>query len=105
MARFAHFFIKYKHEFAPHHWEDRQRHLGRLFEEDSSIDFRLGEGETQKVFNHRVYHLLSAPEIIVMQFANSIDIPIEDEGCQVFFLGVENNREVEVSFECYIIDG
>lgn len=77
MARFAHFFIKYKHEFAPHHWEDRQRHLGSLFEEDSSIDFRLGEGETQKVFNHRVYHLLSAPEIIVMQFANSIDIPIE----------------------------
>lgn len=77
MARFAHFFIKYKHEFAPHHWEDRQHHLGRLFEEDSSIDFRLGEGETQKVFNHRVYHLLSAPEIIVMQFANSIDIPIE----------------------------
>lgn len=58
MARFAHFFIKYKHEFAPHHWEDRQRHLGSLFEEDSSIDFRLGEGETQKVFNHRVYHLL-----------------------------------------------
>lgn len=57
MARFAHFFIKYKHEFAPHHWEDRQHHLGRLFEEDSSIDFRLGEGETQKVFNHRVYHL------------------------------------------------
>ncbi len=55
----------------------RQRHLGSLFEEDSSIDFRLGEGDTQKVFNHRVYHLLSAPEIIVMQFANSIDIPIE----------------------------
>lgn len=48
MARFAHFFIKYKHEFAPHHWEDRQRHLGSLFEEDSSIDFRahpINQGE------------------------------------------------------------
>ncbi len=77
MARFAQFFIKFKHEFAPHHWEDRQQHLGHLFEADTSIDFLLGEGDTQKVFNHRVYHLLSAPEIIVMQFANSIDIPIE----------------------------
>lgn len=77
MARFAQFFIKYKHEFAPHHWEDRQQHLGHLFEADNSIDFLLGEGETRKIFNHRVYHLQSAPEIIVMQFANSIDIPIE----------------------------
>lgn len=77
MARFAQFFIKYKHEFAPYHWEDRQQHLGLLFETDTSINFLLGEGDTQKVFNHRVYHLQSAPEIIVMQFANSIDIPIE----------------------------
>lgn len=77
MAKFAQFYIKYKHELAPYHWEDRQQHLGHLFDADTSIDFLLGEGEAQKVFNHRVYHLQSAPDIIVMQFANSIDIPIE----------------------------
>ena len=77
MAKFAQFYIKYNHEMAPHHWEDRQQHLGHLFETDTSIDFLLGEGDQQKVFNHRVYHLQSAPDIIVMQFANSIDIPIE----------------------------
>lgn len=77
MARFAQFYIKYNHELAPYQWENRQQHLGRLFETDTSIDFLLGEGDQQKVFNHRVYHLQSAPEIIVMQFANSIDIPIE----------------------------
>ena len=77
MARFAQFFIKYKHEFAPHQWENRQQHLAHLFETDNSINFLLGEGDAQKIFNHRVYHLQMAPEIIVMQFANSIDIPIE----------------------------
>ncbi len=77
MGRFAQFFIKYNHEFAPYNWEDRQQHLGHLFETDTSIDFLLGEGEARKVFNHRVYHLQTAPDIIVMQFANSIDIPIE----------------------------
>ncbi len=77
MARFAQFYIKYNHEFGPHEWEDRQQHLGHLFEADDSIDFQMGEGVERKVFNHRVYHLQSAPEIIVMQFANSIDIPIE----------------------------
>ena len=83
MAKFADYYIKYKHEFAPYDWEDRQKHLATLFQEDKDIVF--GEGEEQakkgipydKVYNHRVYHLESNPNIIVMQFANSIDIPIE----------------------------
>lgn len=86
MAKFAKYYIRYKHSFAPYDWENRQDHLAALFEKDDSIAF--GEGcpseEQQlsgipyaRVFNHRVYHLECNPSIIVMQFANSIDIPME----------------------------
>ena len=86
MARFAKYFIKYHHEFAPHEWEKRQQHLGALFDKDESITFGVGEPSEEqkakgeqfaKTYNHRVYHLQNNPAIIVMQFANSIDIPVE----------------------------
>lgn len=77
MARFAHYYIRYKHEFAPHDWPNRQRHLGALFQTDGSIEFAMGEGEQRKVYKHRVRHLTAAPSIIVMRFANDIDLPVE----------------------------
>lgn len=86
MARFAQYYIKYHHEWAPHEWEKRQQHLGALFERDESITFGVGEPSEQqkakgelyaKTYKHRVYHLQNNPAIIVMQFANSIDIPVE----------------------------
>ena len=86
MARFAQYYIKYHHEFAPYDWEKRQEHLGALFERDESITFGVGEPSEEqrakgeqyaKTYNHRVYHLQNNPAIIVMQFANSIDIPVE----------------------------
>lgn len=77
MAQFAQYFIKYKHDFAPYEWDKRQQHLGALFEKNESIEFYSGEGEERKVYNHQVYHLNSAPQIIVMRFANSIKIPVE----------------------------
>lgn len=77
MYRFAHYYIKYKHDFGPHEWDDRQRHLDALFETDESIGFVVGEDEKKKVYKHRVYRLKAAPGIIVMRFANDIDLPVE----------------------------
>lgn len=86
MARFAQYYIKYYHDFAPFDWENRQEHLGALFEKDESIIFGVGEPSEEqrekgeqyaKTYKHRVYNLQNFPEIIVMQFANSIDIPVE----------------------------
>ena len=87
MAKFASYYFKYNRELAPHEWENRQKHLAALFAEDSNIVF--GEGtptEEQKaqglpynrVFDHRVYHLKCNPDIILMQIANSIDVPLEN---------------------------
>lgn len=86
MAKFATYYFQYIHDFAPHEWEDRQRHLAALFDEDGSIVFgegtpteeQMAEGKAYKrVFEHRVYHLRNYPDIIVMQIANSIDVPME----------------------------
>ena len=77
MAQFAHYYIKYKHDLGPHEWEKRQQHLGILFEKNDSIEFSTGEGDDCKVYKHQVYHLNCAPNIIVMRFANDIDIPVE----------------------------
>lgn len=77
MSRFAQYYVKYKHDAGCYEWEQRQQHLGALFEKDESIEFYMGEAETRKVYKHLVYHLNSAPEIIVMRFANDIDIPVE----------------------------
>lgn len=43
MAKFATYYFKYNHEFAPYEWGNRQKHLAALFAEDSNIVF--GEGE------------------------------------------------------------
>lgn len=77
MSRFAQYYIKYRHDFAPHDWEKRQEHLSLLFEKDNSIEFSLGEDDERKVYKHRVYHLSTNKNIIVMRFANDIDIPVE----------------------------
>ena len=77
MSRFAHYYIKYKHDFGPHELDDRQRHLDALFETDESIAFVVGEDEKKKVYKHRVYRLKAASGIIVMRFANDIDLPVE----------------------------
>ena len=77
MSSFAQYYIKYFHEFAPYDWEKRQEYLAAFFQADDSIEFAIGEGDKRKVFNHRVYHLQCNPKIVVMQFANSIDIPVE----------------------------
>lgn len=77
MAQFARYFIKYKHDFAPYDWENRQQHLGALFEKNESIVFSSGEGEEQKIYKHQVYHLNCAPQIVVMRFANDIDLDVE----------------------------
>ena len=77
MSSFAQYYIRYLHEFAPYDWEKRQEYLAAFFEADDSIEFAIGEGDKRKVFNHRVYHLQNNPRIVIMQFANSIDIPVE----------------------------
>ena len=77
MSRFAQYYAKYKHDAGCYDWEQRQSAFGALFENDESIEFYMGEAETRKVYKHRVYHLNTAPGIIVMRFANDIDIPVE----------------------------
>jgi hypothetical protein len=66
MSRFADYYIKYKHDFAPYDWDDRQSHLAALFAADDGIVFGEGEPSEEqqkqgvpyaKIFNHRVYHL------------------------------------------------
>lgn len=37
MAQFADYYIRYKYDFAPYDWENRQSHLAALFAEDSTI--------------------------------------------------------------------
>lgn len=77
MSRFAQYYVKYKHDAGCYDWEQRQQHLGALFEKNESIEFYLGGEDSRKVYKHRVYHLNIAPGIIVMRFANNIDIPVE----------------------------
>ncbi|MCH5312513.1 MAG: hypothetical protein J1E57_11280 [Prevotella sp.] len=79
MSRFAQYYIKYRHEAGCYDWEQRQQHFANLFITDESIEFFLGEGNERKVYKHKVYRLNSAPGIIVMRFANNIDIPIEKD--------------------------
>ena len=77
MSRFAQYYIRFKHDAGCYDWEKRQLHLGALFEREESIEFFLGEGEERKVYKHKVYHLVTAPDVFVMRFANNIDIPVE----------------------------
>lgn len=86
MAKFAEYYLRFKHDFAPHDWENRQNHLSDLFSDKEK--FTIGEGtpsDEQKAlgishgrtFHHRIHHLKSAPGIIIIQIANSIDTPME----------------------------
>lgn len=77
MSQFAQYYFKFKHDLAPHDWTQRQHHLATLFETEECIEFSLGENEKHKIYKHKVYHLNCAPDIIVMRFANNIDIPVE----------------------------
>ncbi len=86
MAKFAKYWLRYDYDFSPHSWEDRQQHLADLFKDSDSIVFGEGEPSEEqkkegipyaKVFNHRIYHLRCNPNIIIMQLANNIDIPME----------------------------
>lgn len=77
MSSFAQYYIRFLYEFAPYDWEKRQDYLSAFFQADDSIEFAIGEGDRRKVFNHRVYHLQNNPRIVIVQFANSIDIPVE----------------------------
>ena len=43
MSQFAQYYIKYKHDFGPHDWDNRQQHLAALFEKDDSIAFGVGD--------------------------------------------------------------
>lgn len=88
MAKFATYYFRYNHELGPFEWEKRHEHLASLFESNDSIIFGedVPSEEQQnndipyaKAFNHLVYHLKCNPNIIVMQFANSIDIPVESK--------------------------
>ena len=106
MSRFAQYYSRFKHDAGAYDWEKRQLHLGTFFKEDDSIDFFLGEGEQRKVYKHRVYHLNCAPDIIVMRFANDIDIPVErdfepamakdEPSCFVIIDNRENLRTVAI---------
>ncbi len=89
MGRFSTYYFKYSgNPDSCYGWEDRQKNLAALFEKDDSITFGEGIPTDQKkkdgipydkVFNHRVYHLRCNPSIIVMQIANSIDVPVENK--------------------------
>ena len=107
MSKFAQYFMEYKHGlFSPTDWENRQQHLAALLAEDDSIAFTDGEGNSMKTYKHRVYHLQANQSIIVMQFANSIDIPIEknyepdvardEPSCFVIFDNRENLRSIAI---------
>lgn len=87
MAKFATYYFQYIHDLAPHDWVNRQKHLAALVAQDSNIVFGEGtpteEQQAQgmpynRVFEHRVYHLKCNPDIILMQIANSIDVPLEN---------------------------
>lgn len=110
MARFATYYFRYDHELGPYEWEKRQEHLAALFDKDDCITFGDGEPSEEqkrnhipyaKVFNHRVYHLKINRNIFVMQFANSIDIPVESKFEQTIvkdepslFVIVDNRKDI-----------
>lgn len=109
MARFATYYLRYSKELC-HNWEDRQQHLAELFAENSKITFGEGNPSAEqkkegipyaKIYNHRVYHLHSNQNIIVMQFANSIDIAVESKFEQTItkdepslFVIIDNRKDV-----------
>lgn len=79
MAKFAQYYVRFNQEGGCFDWDKRQEHLGQLFQNDESIKFTDGDKEGGKHYKHRVYHLLSNPNIIVMRIANDKDVPIEKD--------------------------
>ncbi len=80
MAKIAQYYLEYLDNYQPDlfeksRWSQRQDIFGKLFEMDTNIEFKIGE----KVFHHRIYHLASNPNIIVMRFANVKDIIVEHD--------------------------
>lgn len=80
MAKIAQYFLEYQDRYQPdlfeaRQWDNRQSLLGKLFEEDGNIEFKVAD----KVYHHRTYHLKSNPNIIVMRFANVKDIIVEHD--------------------------
>lgn len=72
MAKFSHYYLKYKLDdiFAQEHKAERQKLFGEMLEKDDSISFILGEDENKKHYKHMVKHLRLNHDIIVMRIAN-----------------------------------
>lgn len=72
MAKFSHYYLKYKLDdiFAQEHKAERQKLFGEMLENDDSISFILGEDENKKHYKHMVKHLRLNHDIIVMRIAN-----------------------------------
>lgn len=72
MAKFSHYYLKYKLEdiFAQELKAERQKLFGEMLEKDDSISFILGEDENKKHYKHMVKHLRLNHDIIVMRIAN-----------------------------------
>ena len=72
MAKFSHYYLKYKLDdiFAQEHKAERQKLFGEMLEKDNSISFILGEDENKKHYKHMVKHLRLNHDIIVMRIAN-----------------------------------
>lgn len=72
MAKFSHYYLKYKLDdiFAQEHKAERQKLFGEMLEKDDSISFVLGEDENKKHYKHMVKHLRLNHDIIVMRIAN-----------------------------------
>lgn len=72
MAKFSHYYLKYKLDdiFAQEHKAERQKLFGEMLEKDDSISFVLGEDENKKHYKHMVKHLRLNHDIIVIRIAN-----------------------------------
>ena len=72
MAKFSHYYLKYKLDdiFAQEHKAERQKLFGEMLEKDDSISFILGKDENKKHYKHMVKHLRLNHDIIVMRIAN-----------------------------------
>lgn len=55
MSRFAQYYGKYKHDAGCYDWEQRQQHLGALFDKDKFIE-AIREGKIYVDFDARTGH-------------------------------------------------
>lgn len=96
MAKFSHYYLKYKLDdiFAQELKAERQKLFGEMLEKDDSISFILGEDENKKHYKHMVKHLRLNHDIIVMRIAN-------DSKKQV----IQDFKKMSVRHEplCYVI--